>query len=46
VCLRKLQHNVGFDPLRQHQALRDFYARHDLEAEAAFMSHRLARIEP
>jgi archaemetzincin len=46
VCLRKLQHNIGFDPEAQHRALLGFYTRYGLEPEAAFMTRRLARVEP
>jgi archaemetzincin len=44
VCLRKLQHNIGFDPERQHRELRAFYARRGLVEEAAWLTERLLRV--
>jgi archaemetzincin len=45
VCLRKLAHAIGFEPLAQHRALRRFYAAWGMNFEADFMARRLRRAE-
>lgn len=42
-CLRKLHHNLGFDPRRRYRQLLAVYERHGLDDEAAFVRDRLAR---
>ena len=41
VCLRKLQWNRGFDPIRRYQCLLDFYERHGLDEEVWWVQNRL-----
>jgi archaemetzincin len=45
VCLRKLQHTIGFDPAAYYEGLADFYERVGMTEDAAFARRRLARIE-
>jgi archaemetzincin len=45
VCLRKLQHAVGFDVLGRYRALEVFYSRVGLAPEARWVHGRIARIE-
>ncbi|HOX46473.1 MAG TPA: archaemetzincin [Myxococcota bacterium] len=45
VCLRKLAHAIGFEPLAQHRALRRFYTAWGMDFEADFMLRRLRRAE-
>ncbi len=41
-CLRKLHHNLGFDPKKRYRQLLAIYERHGLADEAAFVRDRLA----
>ena len=41
VCLRKLEWNRGFDPIRRYRGLLDFYEVHGLTEEAAWVRNRL-----
>jgi archaemetzincin len=43
VCHRKLLLSIGFDPARRYAALKDFYARNGLAAEAEWLAARLRR---
>ena len=45
ICLRKLQHAVGFDHVARYRALEAFYQRVGLKPEAAWVRRRLAFIE-
>jgi archaemetzincin len=45
VCLRKLQHAVGFDVAGHYRGLKAFYQKIGFKAEAAFASKRLMAIE-
>ena len=45
LCLRKLQRCFGFDVRERYEALRAFYTRQGLEAEAEFVTARLAHLE-
>jgi archaemetzincin len=45
VCLRKLQHTIGFDPAAYYEALADFYEGVGMSEDAAFARRRQARIE-
>jgi archaemetzincin len=45
VCLRKLQHAIGFDVVARYEALGRFYENAGLEDEAAWVAARLAEIE-
>ncbi len=45
VCLRKLQHAVGFDYAARYRALEAFYQRAGLRPEAAWVRRRLAFIQ-
>ncbi len=44
VCLRKLQHSVGFDVVDRYRRLRDVYRRIGLDDEADWINRRLAWI--
>jgi len=44
VCLRKLHWNRKFDPIRRYRGLLDFYERHELAEEAAWMRNRLIEL--
>ena len=41
VCHRKLQWNIGFDPLKRYAALQAFYQKHNLAQEAAWLAARI-----
>lgn len=43
VCLRKLQHAIGFDVLTRYRRLLHFYRNAALESEVEWLSSRLAR---
>ena len=43
ICHRKLMWNTGFDPFKRYAALREFYQRNGLTAEAAWLAGRLQR---
>jgi archaemetzincin len=44
VCLRKLQYNIGFDPLARYRKLKEFYSKYGLEPEASWVGVRLKNI--
>lgn len=44
VCLRKLRHNIGFDPVRRYQDLAKFYRRQAWFDEYDFTQRQLARV--
>jgi archaemetzincin len=44
VCLRKLQHSVGFDVVARYRRLERFYRAHSLDDEAGWMADRLEEI--
>jgi len=44
VCLRKLQHSIGFDVARRYEALERFFTQVGLVEEAAWSAARLAEI--
>jgi len=44
VCLRKLQHNLGFDPVARYRKLKQFYSKYGLEPEASWVGARLKNI--
>ncbi|MDC3962451.1 archaemetzincin [Polyangium jinanense] len=44
VCLRKLQHAIGFDVIRRYEALERFYEGAGLDDEAAWVAERLGEI--
>ncbi|MBN2496763.1 MAG: hypothetical protein JXR96_19385 [Deltaproteobacteria bacterium] len=41
ICLRKLQHACGFDPISRYERLRAFYERVGMRAEADWVARRL-----
>lgn len=41
VCLRKLQHAVGFDPLSRYQSLQKFYQKEELSEESKWLAQRI-----
>ena len=41
VCHRKLQWNIGFDPLKRYEALQSFYQKHKLAQDAAWLATRI-----
>jgi archaemetzincin len=41
VCLRKLQHSIGFDPAKRYRALGDFYREVGMQDEARWIANRL-----
>lgn len=43
VCLRKLHHAIGFDPVKRYEDLARFYRRHDWEAEADWCKQQIAK---
>lgn len=43
LCHRKLQWNIGFDANKRYEALRDFYAKHEMAEEAEWMKGRIER---
>ena len=45
VCLRKLQHNIGFDVVKRYRNLLDFYKRAGLVPESEWTAARLARLQ-
>lgn len=45
VCLRKLHHALGFDPLERYELLESSYARHGLRAEKEWVRARIEAIE-
>jgi archaemetzincin len=45
VCLRKLQHSVGFDVVKRYQALQRFYRRVGFSDEATWTFNRIEWIE-
>ena len=44
VCLRKMQHAVGFAPPARYGKLRDFYRRNGLAEEEKWVAERVKRI--
>lgn len=44
LCLRKLQHCLGFDVPARYEALQAFYAEHGLEAEAEWVAGQLEHL--
>ncbi len=46
VCLRKLQHMVGFDVMERYEGLRAFYRKFGLSHEKKWIEKRLKRIGP
>lgn len=44
VCLRKLHHSIGFDPIAREQALLQVCRQLDLQAEALWLERRYERI--
>jgi archaemetzincin len=44
VCLRKLQYNIGFDPVVRYRRLGKFYEKYGLEPEAKWVQGRLKNI--
>ena len=45
VCLRKLQHSIGFDAVIRYEELASFYRRHHWSAEANWVYRQLAKVE-
>jgi archaemetzincin len=45
VCLRKMHHAIGFDPIRRYGKLRSFYEKAGLADEAAWVGKRIEAIE-
>lgn len=43
VCLRKLQHSTGFDPIKRYRELRRFYRQQSWTAEAEWCEQQLAK---
>jgi archaemetzincin len=43
-CLRKFRWNIGFDPVQRYEALRAFYEKHGLAAEAEWVRKRLREV--
>ena len=46
VCLRKLRHAAGFDPVRRYDQLRDFYRSRRWYEEADWVGRQLALVRP
>lgn len=46
VCLRKLHHAVGFDPVKRYQDLALFYRHHNWEEEAEWCEQQIAKATP
>jgi archaemetzincin len=44
VCLRKMQHAVGFDPPARYGKLREFYKKNGLAGEEKWVAERMKRI--
>lgn len=44
VCLRKLKHGAGFDPVRRYAELHRFYRRHQWFEESDWVARQLARV--
>ncbi|MEW6354731.1 MAG: archaemetzincin [Planctomycetota bacterium] len=44
-CLKKLQWNLGFDPIERYGKLRDFYARIGQTDDAEFLAKQIARLQ-
>ena len=44
VCLRKMQHAIGFDPVVRYGKLREFYTSHGLRPEAEWVGRRMKAI--
>jgi archaemetzincin len=44
VCLRKLQYNIGFDPVARYRKLERFYGKYGLKPEAKWVQGRLKNI--
>lgn len=44
VCLRKLQYNIGFDPVARYRKLKAFYEKYGLKPEAKWVSGRMKNI--
>ena len=42
VCLRKLHHSIGFDPVKRYRRLLDFYQKHGFAGESAWVRARLS----
>jgi archaemetzincin len=45
-CLKKFRWNIGFDVVDRYEALKKFYAAHDLAAEAEWVDKRLKECGP
>jgi len=45
VCLRKLHHDIGFDPVKRYEELAAFYHRHHWTEEANWVYRQLAKVE-
>jgi archaemetzincin len=45
LCDRKLAWNIGFEPLKRYQALKDFYAKNGLDDEADWTTKRIKQWE-
>ena len=43
-CLKKLQWNLGFDPIERYRKLRDFYARIGQKGDAEFLTKQIDRL--
>ena len=43
-CLRKLAYTLKFDPVERYRALAAFFTRHELAAEASWITRRIARL--
>jgi archaemetzincin len=46
VCLRKLQHSIGFDVGKRYQALADFYRKVGFADEERWVRRRLVALSP
>jgi archaemetzincin len=46
ICLRKLQHSTGFDPVSRYQQLAHFYQREKLRPEEMWCERQLAKVNP
>ncbi len=46
ICLRKLHHATGFDPVRRYRDLAGFYRRQKWYDELDFVNRQLARLSP
>lgn len=46
VCLRKLTWNIGMEPVKRYEKLRDFYRREHVDAMASWIDKRLEQVGP